>query len=140
MSSFRSFTRTSVGSSGVVASFVAVLSCAGLSVGSEFGSVGDSMEDVCFLGSAGLGVPALLGTSSSPTTKSGSKSTGSGPFPAGSPSFLPRAPVREGRLDGDSSRVEECLAPETDLEGEACDKRCRACSSAILESIAPLRR
>ena len=119
---------------------VAEFSCAGPLVASWLESGPDSEEDICLFTSTGLGVPDLLGVSSSPITNSGSNSAGSGDFLEGSPSFLPRAPVRSWRLEGDSSRVAGRLLPGEGLEGDACNERWRACSSAILESIAPLRR
>lgn len=44
------------------------------------------------------------------------------------------------RLVGEFARTEGLLAFEFDLDGDCWDVRWRACSSAILESIAPLRR
>ena len=139
LSSFRNFTRTSVGSSEVGTSLDAAFSCGWLSDASRIPSLPDS-GGICLFCSAGNGVPTRLGASSSPITNSGSNSAGSGPLPGVSPSLLPLAPVRVDRVAGDSSRGVARLAFEADLVGDACDKRWRACSSAILESIAPFRR
>ncbi len=53
--------------------------------------------------------------------------------------FLLGAFCRDGSLDGDSAREEGFLGA-LDGGGDVRVERCLACSSAILESIAPLRR
>lgn len=83
----------------------------------------------------------LVGESSSSTPNSGSNSEGSGPFRGRSPSFLPRgAEDPAARLPGDRLRDADLVVPVFDLDGDAWYERWRACSSAILESIAPFRR
>lgn len=88
-----------------------------------------------------LGVPLRL-LSSSPITKSGSNSEGSGPLPVGRGGLsAPACSLLARRLEGD-----EALAPVRDPErglevlalGEDCCWAARACSSAILESTASL--
>ena len=70
-----------------------------------------------------------------PIPRSGSNSEGSGLFCGISSSFL-----RTARLFGEFVRREGLLNPEFDLAGDGWEERWRACSSAILESMAPLRR
>lgn len=83
-------------------------------------------------------VDRLKGSESS-RTNSGSKSEGSGPFPETSPVGLLGTFCRDARLAGDSAREEGFLGV-FDGGGDVRVERCLACSSAILESIAPLRR
>ena len=88
---------------------------------------------------AGFGVLDRLNPSASSRTNSGSKSEGSGPFPMGSPLYLLGVLCRDARVAGDSAR-EEGFLDAFGGGGEVRAKRCLACSSAILESIAPFRR
>lgn len=91
------------------------------------------------LSGGGLGVVDRLKGSESSRTNSGSKSEGSGPFSETSPVCLFGTFCRDGRLAGDSAREEGFLGA-LDGGGDVRVERCLACSSAILESIAPLRR
>jgi hypothetical protein len=75
-------------------------------------------------------------------TKSGSNSEGSGPFPAGAALLLSPSLGLAGRLEGDRLReLERRAVVELDREGVACWVAFwRACSSAILASMAPRMR
>lgn len=80
--------------------------------------------------------------SSSPITKSGSNSEGSGPLPVGRGDLsAPSWSLLARRLEGDVA-LAPVREPERGLEvlalGEDCCCWARACSSAILESTASL--
>jgi hypothetical protein len=92
--------------------------------------------------SFGRGVPARLGwSSSSPMTNSGSNSEGSGPFPAGATLLLSPSFDRAVRFEGERFREFDLRAVELDREGVVgWVDFWRACSSAILASMAPRRR
>lgn len=116
--------------------------CASSFLSSPF-SVVASAAGAFFLG---RGVAARLGcSSSSPMTKSGSNSEGSGPFPAGAALLLSPSLDRAVRFEGDRLReLERRAVAEFDREGLVCWAACwaafwRACSSAIA-SIAPRMR
>lgn len=86
-----------------------------------------------------MGVCALLGVSSLSITNSGSNSFGSGPLCEDSRSLLSARFGRDGRTAGDAARDVGRLAVELDL-GESWAAFCRACSAAMVESMAPLIR
>jgi hypothetical protein len=87
-------------------------------------------------------VPARLGwSSSSPMTNSGSNSEGSGPFPAGAALLLSASLDLAVRFEGERLREPERRGVELDREGVVgCVDFWRACSSAILASMAPRMR
>jgi hypothetical protein len=131
----RSLVCTSGGSSGSLSGFSsASAGCSPSFLSSSF-SVG--VSEVCAF-SFGRGVPARLGSSSSPMTNSGSNSDGSGPLPAGA-ALSPSLPL-DGRFEGDRFRELDLRGAELDLEGVDWPAFCRACSSAIRASMAPRMR
>jgi hypothetical protein len=133
LSSFRRRVWTSCGSSGggrVFSSEFAAFPSSSF----PFSLALSATASVVSVFSFGRGVPDLLGwSSSSPITKSGSNSEGSGPFPAGaallaSPSFdLP------GRFEGERLREFDRRGVELDGEREA-EARFFAVSSAMRAS------
>lgn len=132
----RSLVCTSGGSSGSGAGCSsASVGCSPSCLSSPF-SAGAS--GVCAF-SFGRGVPARLGSSSSPMTNSGSNSEGSGPFPAGA--ALSPSLALDARFEGDRFRELDLLCAELDLDGVDCWLAfCLACSSAIRASMAPRMR
>ena len=92
--------------------------------------------------SFGCGVAAGLGwSSSSPMTNSGSNSDGSGPLPAGAALLESASLDRAARVAGERVRELERRAEELDRDGVVgWVAFWRACSSAILASMAPRRR
>lgn len=126
-SGFSDFSSTSV-SAACVSSFLSSPFSAVASAGGAF--------------SLGRGVPARLGwSSSSPMTNSGSNSEGSGPLPDGAALLLSPSLDRAVRVDGDRLRELDRRAVELDREGVVgWVAFWRACSSAILASMAPRMR
>ena len=73
-------------------------------------------------------------------TNSGSNSEGSGPFPAGAALASVSFDFPD-RFEGESVRELDRRGTEPERDpGDWVDARCLACSSAILASIAPLKR
>ncbi len=162
MSSLRSLTRTSVGNSGCATATPAPSFSApsfSFSIPLPFPSPSAPSSPLSRPAAApsapsppsracacapGLGVAARLNASSSPTTNSGSNSAGSGPLPSPPASLdLDDSPCLV-LTDGESVRAPDRFADDEDREGD-CDGGCsaafwRACSSAMRESMAPLRR
>jgi hypothetical protein len=91
--------------------------------------------------SSGEGVPTLvLAIDPSSITNSGSSEAGSGTLSEASPSLTSGALAPPALTAGEDVRDPGLLVAEWDLPGLACAALCLACSSAILESIAPFIR
>ena len=80
-------------------------------------------------------MPALLGASSSAITKSASKTFGSGLLTASSSLFLAGALLAPDLTAGEASRAADLAVIELEREGLPDSARCRACSSAMRESM-----